>query len=547
MVAARPSGSFRFRRNSTVGAAAAEADAHFLKECFVSTADLDDITNPESPKRMIVGRTGTGKTALLTRIRETAEHVIDISPESLSLHYISNSTILQFFQKSGVKLDLFYKLLWRQTFVVELVRHIYNIKDQNAESMFMGIRSLTWSHDKKRKFELLKSHSGSFWMNTEKRVLEATKKTEHDLKAAVPILNSVTLSAEAKFTEEERSEICNRGQEIVNRVRLTDLDEMFVLIKEELAEVDSRPIYYIIIDDLDKEWAEGTLRSQLIDALVETLYDFRKVRQVKILVGLRTDLIERVMRQVGGAGYQEEKVKDLFRDLRWRDSDLMELLDKRIDRLVKDSYTSAIITHRDLLPESIDGMTGIEYMLERTHHRPRDIITFFNYCIQEAESEPTITQQMLKDAEVKYSDDRLKSLQDEWRNDYPDLRSFMMLLKKRKAQFQLGEIDDDILNEFTLTHCTRKNNEQCPLTIWAMELVNDRIPAKEFRARLASVFFSVGAIGLKLETYKSIEWANYDKRSVSVDEINDSTACRIHPMYWRTLGVEPDSKRRKKK
>jgi len=51
-----------------------------------------------------------------------ATHVIGIKPESLALNYISNSNILDFVLQLGVSLDIFFRLLWRHVFVVEVLR-----------------------------------------------------------------------------------------------------------------------------------------------------------------------------------------------------------------------------------------------------------------------------------------------------------------------------------------------------------------------------------------------------------------------------------------
>ena len=76
------------------------------------------------------------------------------------------------------------------------------------------------------------------------------------------------------------------------------------------------------------------------------------------------------------------------------------------------------------------GKTGIgEYLVQRTHYRPRDIIMFFNSCIQKAIGSPTISLSMLREAESEYSSARLQALYDEWRTDYPDLDWFWTVVR----------------------------------------------------------------------------------------------------------------------
>src|SRR4051812_9132915 len=118
----RSAEKFRFRKLDKIGVAAAEEDKETLRECFIETGALDALRELENPARIVVGGTGSGKSALLIRLGEMEQRVIAVPPESLALSYITNSTILAFLSQLGVKLDIFYKLLWRHVFVVEILK-----------------------------------------------------------------------------------------------------------------------------------------------------------------------------------------------------------------------------------------------------------------------------------------------------------------------------------------------------------------------------------------------------------------------------------------
>jgi ABC-type ATPase involved in cell division len=61
-----------------------------------------------------LGRTGAGKTALLKQIlRKHRDTSTELSPEALALNFVTNSSVIQFFEEAGVHLDIFYTLLWR--------------------------------------------------------------------------------------------------------------------------------------------------------------------------------------------------------------------------------------------------------------------------------------------------------------------------------------------------------------------------------------------------------------------------------------------------
>src|SRR5579872_6440689 len=81
-----------FRKHASIGAAAAEEDSKFLAECFVDNGDLEPLADCSDRRRIILGRTGAGKSALVQRLSESSKAII-INPETLSFNYLTNSTI----------------------------------------------------------------------------------------------------------------------------------------------------------------------------------------------------------------------------------------------------------------------------------------------------------------------------------------------------------------------------------------------------------------------------------------------------------------------
>ena len=381
----RQQGKFRFRRLDNIGAAAAEEDIDFLKNCFVDTGVMSVLSDCRDPRSIAIGRTGSGKTALLSRLSETEERVIEILPESLSLSYISNSTVLNFFDRLGVKLDIFFKLLWRHVFAVELIKHHFKIwREPDKHSFLERIRRYLADDNKsKEALEYLETWGERFWDETEYRIREVTTKLENDLRRAVktkfPNIN-FSVSASEKLSEEQKTEIIQRAQHVVNKVQIRQLSDIIHLIDKVLS--DPQKSYFIVIDRLDENWIEDRLRYRLIRALIETVKDFRKIRYAKIVVALRLDLIERVFKLTRDTGFQEEKYESLYLPIEWNKSFLVDILDSRINYLIRQRYTQQKVTHRDVLPSKIDKKTPFEYMVERSMMRPRDII--MNCCINEA-------------------------------------------------------------------------------------------------------------------------------------------------------------------
>ncbi len=127
---------FVFSRHDDVGAAGAEDDSVFLQECFVDTGDIDILLDCNEPKRLLIGRTGAGKSALINEINNRCKNVIQLSPHSLSLNYIANNNIITFFESLGVNLSVFYSLLWKHIFVVELLKEKFDIKNESSQKNY---------------------------------------------------------------------------------------------------------------------------------------------------------------------------------------------------------------------------------------------------------------------------------------------------------------------------------------------------------------------------------------------------------------------------
>jgi hypothetical protein len=346
---------FVFRSNQTIGASPAEQDNFYLEQCFIDTGDLEVLYNCEDPRRILIGRTGAGKSALIRQLEKNTENVIILRPESLALTYIANSNIINFFIEAGVKMDIFYRLLWRHIFVVEILKLHFHIEDEARKKSFL---SQIWNIvPKKKQHELaldyLKDWGGTFWQETEYRIEEVTKKLEKELQASiegsVTGVGKLSFSAARKLTEEEKAEIVNRAQDVVKKIQIRELSTVMDFLGEVLIKNNQRK-YYIAIDRLDEDWVEDQLRYRLIRALIETSMDFARIKNTKIVVAIRYDLLDRVFRYTRDSGFQEEKYRTSMLQPSWTRERLISVLDSRINVLVKEQYTKTIVTHKELLP-----------------------------------------------------------------------------------------------------------------------------------------------------------------------------------------------------
>ena len=540
--------SFKFKQHDHIGALAAEQDTQFLQSCFVDTGAYDLAQAADDIRVIIVGRTGTGKSAILQILEsQHGSRVVRIEPENLALTYVSNSTVLNFFTDIGVNLDPFFKLLWRHVITVELLnRHFQDRTDQSSPNLLSRLRerfSSDTKEDRERQEAItyLEKWGSSFWKETEFRVKEITRSVETQLEAAIEGRASVaglgarsTTSGASQLTETERAEIKKRGQEVISKAQVQDLSKVLKLIDGVLP--GRNKTYYVVIDGLDEGWVEDRVRYKLIMALIVTARDFIQIEGAKVIIALRRDLMDRVFRITRDSGFQEEKYRSLYLPLTWSKDNILTVLDKRIAHLVARRYTKATVGYREVFPRRVRKVPIRDY-LYGIAKRPRDIIAFFNTCMQLPPRSINLTVEEVKIAEGEYSRSRLRAVADEWSADYPALAEFSQILQRRPTSFKLITVSDSDLEELCLSIAIEGRGQTGLLVAGANQVVNGVIPASDFRIALFRVLYKTGIIGLKLERHETASWSDDAGRSVSTAEIDEQTSAVVHPAYHRTLGV----------
>lgn len=536
------SSEFTFKKNDEIGAAGAEDDSLYLPECFVDTGDLEVLLDCENPKRIIIGRTGAGKTALLTTIQNSREKVIEISPHSISLNFIANNNVIRFFEDNGVNLSPFYGLLWKHIFVVELLKAKYNIKTQESHRRcIQQLRDLLKKdHTKEMAVDYLENWGNQFWLTTEERIKELTHKIENklsgSLEGATPGLK-IKLNASQQLNDEEKIEVIERGKRAVSEVQIRELENMISILNDTVF-TDRQEHFYFIIDKLDEEWTDEKIKYRLIKSLIDTLRRFKKIEKIKIIIALRQDLLEKVLNSTQDHGFQEEKYESLYLYIKWTKQQLRELIEKRINLLIKRRYTQKKINIEEIFPAKIDKEDPIDYIINRTFMRPRDAILFINDCISLSEGKPQITAATIKHAEEAYSNKRLISLATEWRTIYPNLKAVIELFHGYKDHFLVSDITKDTICEAYISVAEHiEDTSSDPLTAQLDKLFRDDGNFSSIRNIIIRALYYVGFLGIKRDGTSTVNWSYDSNISISTGNIKPSTKIYVHPMFYRSLGI----------
>lgn len=537
----------KLRSGLSIGAAAAEDDKEFLRNCFVDSGYLDTLLDVQNSRSIIVARTGAGKSALIDHIDNHAENVVAIEPDQLAFTYIANSNILTFFENLGVNLDLFYQLLWKHVFCIELIKMRYGVRDEaDNKNVFSTLRGLI-SRDKKkeRALKYLEEWGDRFWLDTDVRIKEITENIETKLKASADGLKlGIPLSVEVlgELGVEVKKELLHRSQSVINDIQIKELHEIINFLSDDVF-FDEEKKYYIVIDDLDRNWAFGQVRYKLIRALIETIKRLRRIRQAKIIVAIRSDLLTKVIEETIDSGFQQEKYEDSYFRLQWTEKDLKELLDLRVNYLYRSAYTKNDVHFNDLFPFKYHALPTSDYILERTQLRPRDAILFVNECLMGAPGATEITQQVIHEAEVRYSRGRLVSALQEWSGMYPNLEEYIGILQRKRARFTIKDVAVNDLSEMCLRLATLDDpgDKICAQAIGIVEKGSalNHFHFLELFSELASILHRTGIVGIKQNSQDSVIWSHRIGIAPTHIQLGLDSRIYVHPMYWIALSVTP--------
>lgn len=552
---------FRFKRGVTVGSVVAETDQRLLREAFVDNGQLDVLRDTGDPKSVLVGRTGAGKSALIVKLAES-ERVIRVRPTTLSLRYLTNSTILPYLTRLGVNLDPFYQLLWRHVFAMELIRHRFKLDDKPGpagliQRLVNGITGLADSARKRRALEYYQTWNPQFWRDADVRIKDITNKLQDKLKTELggklgPLSGSAVAEAGREVTVSR--EVIDRAQAIVNDVSLERIYDGLDVLRTDVLNDAQRP-YYIVIDDLDKNWVEIGFAYDLIDALLDAVAEFAAMDNVKVVVALRENIVEALHSQRGKQRQQREKHRNLFLELRWSPAQLEAMIDARLKAVVGQPFGGPL-TLDSLLPQPKQNgaSSGAEYVLGRTFGRPRDLIDFVNECFRVAGEREVkhISWSVLEDAERAYSKTRLAALEDEWYDNHPGVGWALRALDGVRERFTIADLSPGQLNGLLAEgqrQAAAGDGDPASIPLACHRQLEQGAEYSDLWLFLMPVLYRVGAVGVKTTPEDPVRYA-YQLLDPLHEHIEVETPLFVHPALHAALRVavpgrpeRPDSRR----
>ncbi|MGR9156266.1 P-loop ATPase, Sll1717 family [Rhizobium leguminosarum] len=535
-------------RDIRVGKNAAEEDTELLFECFVDSRALNEAMDPASNASIVSGRTGSGKSAIIQYLNRK-ERTSYLSPVDMAMTHISNSDVMRFLNDIGADLNLFFQAIWKHVLLVEYIRLKYRINnEQNSRSWYNSIwERFGGDRGRSRALSYLEKYAGSLWITIDENVKQLTNTYEEQIKGEIGVDISKFASKAGygvNLSQQHKAEYIARVRRIMNSEQLQDLSKVISLLAEGSA--SSMETHYILIDHLDERWVDEGIKYKLINSLVEALAKFRPIRNLKIIVALRTDVIERSIQENEDTAFQREKFRDKLIGIEWNYKMLKEMIDKRISVTFRRKYSpQRQVLFDDLFTMKVKGQTAFDYMVDRTLMRPRDLISFTNECLEAADHKSEISPSNVYTAEVKYSQFRYEALLDEWRVPFPQLASITELLRGKSSAFRISDVADHAVDNAALEISTNRKTFTDPVTKSAVAFCENPSPSARntFKKNLVATLYRVGAVGLKLSASEPTVYSHRDRPIVNPSEISEDTSVRVVKMLHAYLRIDDGARK----
>jgi hypothetical protein len=295
---------------------------------------------------------------------------------------------------------------------------------------------------------------------------------------------------------------------------------------------------YIIIDDLDRDWADDKVKNDLIRNLFQVVLDLKRVVNLKVVVALRTNIFESL--DFGRSGGQGEKYRALTMRLRWTAGELEGLLGERARVQSEKLGITPVDSVAQLLPNvNTTRPKPIDYILERTLMRPRDAIAYLNECFRSAGGAQRLSWADMKSAETTYSRNRLLALRDEWEPTYPGIDHVLQKFRQAPGAMTAEAITkyfDDVMElyeDYKFVGVQWLTEISAPL--WNCG------PADEWSYSyrlLIKLLYDIGFLGLKLAKTGPVTFGHDEPEFAdSVLNIRGAREFVIHPAFRSALDI----------
>lgn len=411
-----------------LGNIAAENEIRSLVHYFVKTPPYQQARQGHA--RLVVGRKGSGKTAIFYAIRNEISQsknkiILGLKPEGH--HFTKLRELVLDNLSEGIQLHTLISF-WNYLLLLELAKKII---EKNRGTAWQNPDNLKSYDTLKDEYEKHNYDSGG---DFSERILALVEK----------ISEAYPKQLEGKL----------KSADITRMIYSSDIKELTNLVIEHIQDKDE---VWLLFDNIDKGWSIKGASSADI-ALVRSLLEATRKIQRQLenkdvnfnsVVFLRKDISDLLI------DHTPDRGKESIANLDWSDQILIEeLLRKRFASTEEFRGNEFREIWRKIFDVHVGGMDSFLYILERSSFHPRSVLNFVTKCIQTSISREhqRVQEDDILFAERAFSEDTYNNLKFEIRDvfpKYPKLIQYFIGKDKSlsKDDIELLLLETDIENE----------------------------------------------------------------------------------------------------
>lgn len=273
-----------------------------------------------------------------------------------------------------------------------------------------------------------------------------------------------------------------------------------------------------LIDGLDENWDGSNTSAQLISGLLtQCAGDYPSTGAISYVF-----IRENMYRRVSALSTRWDRIEGYFTTMSWSPAQLGEVVLTRLRR----SVGVETLDWSDVFEPNVDTVATMDYLIGRTQAKPRELILFCRYALDSAIAarETRVTARSIREAERRYSDNRLRDLINEYQDAIPELRGVIDVF--------LGEVTDVPLDELFRRLSEFMASGRYGSVAPQLSLTHPNPEA------LLDLLLGLGFVGVRLKDSKEFVFKYYGEQGNAFSSLDQIERVAIHPAFHSALGVK---------
>jgi hypothetical protein len=276
--------------------------------------------------------------------------------------------------------------------------------------------------------------------------------------------------------------------------------------------------YLLLIDSIDDFWDGSDLALIFLTAVIHACLDIStNIPWARAVLLIRENIFDRVR----ALDAESSRVETSLIGLDWTDGQLLELVERRLNRKLITKFALGGPTWAAFFEQSDKAKAEI---FEYCHRRPRDVLIYVSHAIDMA-NERHHQRIQLEDVDAarrRFSDNRFKDLGDEYAENYPNISVVLSRFYGLGRRFTPGGIESLIRKLLADSEVTQLCGE------WLFD--------KSTLVLFTRLLYNIGFIGLQKPDAPA-QFRALGPQETSPPPISDVDEVVIHKCYWDALDL----------